>query len=65
MSDAEAIGRLEKAAGTEFDVAIVKAFIATGVHAREEEPNELRSLRNLEAAVERDTRQVVAEDLPK
>ena len=67
MSDAEAIRRLEDAVGTEFDGAIVKAFIASGgAHAREEESNELRSLRNLEAAVERDARQAVpAEDLPQ
>lgn len=66
MSDAEAIRRLEDAIGTEFDGTIVKAFIASGAHARDEESNQLRSLRNLESAVERDSRQEVpAEDLPK
>jgi HD-GYP domain-containing protein (c-di-GMP phosphodiesterase class II) len=50
MSDAEAVRRLEEASGTEFDTAIVKAFVECGVHA-DQEPNELRSLLNLGAAV--------------
>jgi HD-GYP domain-containing protein (c-di-GMP phosphodiesterase class II) len=65
MSDAEAVRRLEEASGTEFDPVIVKAFVATGVHA-EQEPDELRSLRTLGAAVESDSPQTLtAKELPK
>jgi HD-GYP domain-containing protein (c-di-GMP phosphodiesterase class II) len=64
-SDAEAVRRLEEASGTEFDPVIVKAFVATGVHA-EQEPDELRSLRTLGAAVESDSPQTLtAKELPK
>jgi HD-GYP domain-containing protein (c-di-GMP phosphodiesterase class II) len=58
MSDSEAVRRLEEASGTEFDAAIVKAFIDSGVHA-EQAPDELRSLKNLGAAVEIASRQEV------
>jgi HD-GYP domain-containing protein (c-di-GMP phosphodiesterase class II) len=51
MSDEEAVRRLEEASGTEFDQVIVKAFVASGVHA-EHAPDESRSLRNLGSAVE-------------
>jgi HD-GYP domain-containing protein (c-di-GMP phosphodiesterase class II) len=64
MSDAEAVRRLEAASGTEFDPAIVKAFIESGVHA-EEQPNQSRSLRNLGIAVEIDSPESVrSEQLP-
>lgn len=62
MSDAEAIARLEQASGTEFDPDIVKAFVASGVHATQQ-PNESRSLRNLGTAIEVQT--VQFEDAPK
>jgi HD-GYP domain-containing protein (c-di-GMP phosphodiesterase class II) len=65
MSDAEAVRRLEAASGTEFDTEIVQAFIGSGAHAQNQ-AGDLRSLRNLEAAVERDFQPVVpAEDLSK
>ena len=51
MSDEEAVRRLEEASGTEFDPVIVKAFVASGVHA-EHAPDESRSLRNLSSAIE-------------
>lgn len=54
MSDAEAVRRLEEASGTEFDPAIVKAFVATGIHAQQR-PDQLRSLLNLGAAIQLET----------
>jgi HD-GYP domain-containing protein (c-di-GMP phosphodiesterase class II) len=58
MSNADAVRRLEEAAGSEFDTVIVRAFIESGVHA-EEAPNEIRSLRNLSNAVEIDAQPAV------
>jgi HD-GYP domain-containing protein (c-di-GMP phosphodiesterase class II) len=64
MSDAEAVHRLEAASGTEFDAAIVTAFVACGVEAIRE-PSESQSLRNLAAAVEtKSTESVQSEQLP-
>jgi HD-GYP domain-containing protein (c-di-GMP phosphodiesterase class II) len=56
MTDSEAIRRLEEASGTEFDPDIVKAFVASGIHAQQQ-PSEARSLRNLGAAVRADAPQ--------
>lgn len=65
MSDAEAVRRLEEASGTEFDPAIVKAFIDSGVQAQQQ-PDEGRSLRNLGTAVEVEARlEMPVEDFPK
>ncbi|MGA3202737.1 MAG: HD domain-containing phosphohydrolase [Bryobacteraceae bacterium] len=64
MSDAEAVRRLEAASGTEFDFALVKAFIESGVHAQEQ-PSQSRSLRNLGIAVGIDSPESVqSEQLP-
>ena len=66
MSDAEAIRRLEAASGTEFDFAIVKAFVASGARATHQ-PDESRSLRNLGAAIgiEAPEPEVQPEDAPR
>src|ERR1700722_8063386 len=50
MSSAEAVSRMEQACGTEFDSAIVKAFIASGAHTIEL-PGEIQSLRNLSSVL--------------
>jgi HD-GYP domain-containing protein (c-di-GMP phosphodiesterase class II) len=64
MSDAEAVRRLEGASGTEFDPALVKAFIESDVHAQEQ-PSQSRSLRNLGIAVGIDSPESVqSEQLP-
>jgi HD-GYP domain-containing protein (c-di-GMP phosphodiesterase class II) len=60
MNDAEAVSRLQESSGTEFDPDIVKAFMASGVHATLQ-PDGSRSLRNLGTAVET----VQFEDAPK
>jgi HD-GYP domain-containing protein (c-di-GMP phosphodiesterase class II) len=51
MSDAEAVRRLEEASGTEFDTAIVQAFVKCAIQA-EHTVDESSSLRNLGAALE-------------
>jgi HD-GYP domain-containing protein (c-di-GMP phosphodiesterase class II) len=62
MSNAEAVQRLEEAAGSEFDTVIVRAFVESGTHA-EEAPNEIRSLRNLSNAVDIDAPVVRSEQI--
>ena len=64
MTHAEAMNRMEAASGTEFDTEIVKAFIESGVQARQT-PSEIRSLRNLAGAIESSiVESVPAEKLP-
>lgn len=61
MNDAEAIRRLQDAAGIEFDPEIVHAFVACGIRAQHE-PDESRSLRYLGAAVNMETAVPIVED---
>jgi HD-GYP domain-containing protein (c-di-GMP phosphodiesterase class II) len=63
MSSAEAVSRMEQACGTEFDSAIVKAFIASGAHTIEL-PGEIQSLRNLSSVLGTDlTKNIPAKSL--
>lgn len=50
MTHSEAVARLEDASASEFDTSIVAAFVSSGVQA-ELQPDDARSLRNLDTAL--------------